>query len=172
MDVRAWSLSYCRMRGKNLTCWKSEEKYSYNVFISQKQHSSARACEGKDVLKCAWMWPKWFVLWDLSLFLFTPQFIKKTSQWDKKNLSLSGCCLERKKLSGNDSLMVLKQQLIMQGILHLIPTQTLSILCALSPEVGMQWHLPWQGDTFEWSWIIEFTGLFVTRCWGSRFRPP
>lgn len=60
----------------------------------------------------------------------------------------------------------------MQGILHLIPTQTLSILCSLSPEPGVQWHLPRQSDTFEWSWIIEFARLFVTRCWGSSFRSP
>lgn len=136
MDVRAWFQSYWRMKEKNLTCWKSGEKYSYNVFISQKQHSSSRACEGKDVLKCAWMWPKWFVLWDLSLFLFTPQFIKKTLQWAKNPACLDAVGeFGKKTLSDRGSFMFLEQQLVIKGILHFILTQILSILCSLSPEM-------------------------------------
>lgn len=49
------------------------------------------------MLKCVLMGPKWLILWDLSLFLFTPQFIKETLQQDKK-LGLSGFCLARRKL--------------------------------------------------------------------------
>ena len=148
---------------KNLTCWKSEEKYSYNVFISQKQHSSSRACEAKDVLKCARMWPKWFVLWDLSLFLFTPQFIKKTLQRDKNSACLDAVWeFGKKTLSDGCSLMVLETAIDNKGNSAFNPNpDTFNTLFSLSRNEATQWHLQWESDPSEWIWIVEFAGLFV-----------
>lgn len=36
------------------------------------------------MLKCVLMGPEWLIVWDLSLSLFTPHFIKETLEQDKK----------------------------------------------------------------------------------------
>lgn len=62
------------------------------------------------MLKCVLMGPKWLIVWDLSLSLFTPQFIKETLQQDKK-LGLSGFCLARRELSEGGSSMAFRNSI-------------------------------------------------------------